>query len=104
VAETLVYIGAGTTPDGMLDYEALLDRHAPMADANRSGEDLWVVFYTSGTTAHPKGVMMSHRGLFVATIAYLAMLPSIEDLTFCYVAGFFHFAGASALQDAQVRP
>lgn len=95
--KTLVYLGEGETPAGMLSYEALIAGHAPMADANRHGEDLWVIFYTGGTTAHPKGVMMSHRGLFVATITYLAQLPSIEDLSFVYVAGYFHFAGASAL-------
>ena len=95
--KTLVFMGEGATPDGMLAYEDLLSQHEPMADANRRDEDLWVIFYTGGTTAHPKGVMMSHRGLFVATVTYLALLPSIEDLSFVYVAGFFHFAGASAL-------
>ena len=95
--KTLVYMGEGEVPQGMLGYEALIERHAPMADAGRSGEDLWVIFYTGGTTAHPKGVMMSHRGLYVATLGYLAWLPSVEDLSFVYVAGYFHFAGASAL-------
>lgn len=95
--KTLVYMGEGEAPEGMLSYEQLVSRHESMADANRRGEDLWVIFYTGGTTAHPKGVMMSHRGLFVATVTYLAMLPSIEDLSFVYVAGYFHFAGASAL-------
>jgi long-chain acyl-CoA synthetase len=95
--KALIFMGEGTVPEGMLGYENLVTKHAPMPDANRRGEDLWVIFYTGGTTAHPKGVMMSHRGLFVATITYLALLPSIEDLSFCYVAGFFHFAGASAL-------
>ena len=95
--ETLVFMGEGETPEGMIGYENLIARHAPLEDANRCGEDLWVIFYTGGTTAHPKGVMMSHRALFVATLGYLAMLPDIEDLSFLYVAGFFHFAGASAL-------
>jgi len=40
--------------------------------------------------------MMSHRGLFFATVSYLAWLPSVADLSFVYVAGYFHFAGASA--------
>ena len=93
----LVWIGEGPCPDGLLDYETLIDGHEPMPDAGRRGEDLWVIFYTGGTTAHPKGVMMSHRGLFVATLGYLAWLPDIEDLSFVYVAGYFHFAGASAL-------
>ncbi|MBT2301984.1 long-chain-fatty-acid--CoA ligase [Variovorax paradoxus] len=95
--KTLIFMGEGDTPEGMLSYEALLTQHEPLPDSNRGGEDLWVIFYTGGTTAHPKGVMMSHRGLFMATITYLAMLPSIEDLSFAYVAGYFHFAGASAL-------
>ena len=95
--KTLVFMGEGETPDGMIGYEDLIAEHPPMEDFNRCGEDLWVIFYTSGTTAHPKGVMMSHRALFVATLGYLAMLPNIEDLSFLYVAGFFHFAGASAL-------
>ena len=95
--QSLVWIGEGPCPDGMLDYETLVAQTAPMTDAGRRGEDLWVIFYTGGTTAHPKGVMMSHRGLFVATLGYLAWLPSVEDLTFVYAAGYFHFAGASAL-------
>ena len=95
--KTLVYMGEGETPEGMLDYETLVEQSEPAPDANRRDEDLWVIFYTGGTTAHPKGVMMSHRALFIATITYLAMLPSIEDLSFVYVAGFFHFAGANAL-------
>ncbi len=93
----LVWIGEGPCPDGLLDYENLVAAHAPMVDAGRQGEDLWVIFYTGGTTAHPKGVMMSHRGLHLATLGYLAWLPDIEDLSFVYVAGYFHFAGASAL-------
>ncbi|MFO1218716.1 MAG: long-chain-fatty-acid--CoA ligase [Burkholderiaceae bacterium] len=94
---TVVYMGEGETPADMLSFEELVARHEPMPDANRQGEDLWVIFYTGGTTAHPKGVMMSHRALFVATVTYLALLPSVEDLSYCYVAGFFHFAGASPL-------
>ena len=95
--QALVWIGEGPCPEGMLDYETLVAQTAPMPDAGRCGEDLWVIFYTGGTTAHPKGVMMSHRGLFVATLGYLAWLPAAEDLSFVYVAGYFHFAGASAL-------
>ena len=95
--KTLIYMGDGPTPPGMLSYEALVERHPPMPDANRANDDLYVIFYTGGTTAHPKGVAMSHKGVYLATVCYLALLPSVEDLTFLYVAGYFHFAGASAL-------
>ena len=94
---TFVYLGDGATPPGMLSYESLVESHPPMADANRADDDLYVIFYTGGTTAHPKGVAMSHKGVYLATVCYLALMPSVEDLTFLYVAGYFHFAGASAL-------
>ena len=53
--KTLVFMGEGETPEGMIAYEDLIARHEPMEDANRSGEDLWVIFYTGGTTSHPEG-------------------------------------------------
>ena len=95
--KTFIYMGDGATPEGMLSYEALIERCAPMADANRKDDDLYVVFYTGGTTSHPKGVAMSHKALVYGAVIYLSMLPAIEDLSFVYVAGFFHFAGASAM-------
>jgi long-chain acyl-CoA synthetase len=95
--KTLVYIGDAATPEGMLPYEALIATHEAMPDANRKDEDLYAIFYTGGTTAHPKGVAMSHRAVVLGAITYLAMLPSVEDLSFLYVGGFFHFAGASPM-------
>ncbi|MGA9409446.1 MAG: class I adenylate-forming enzyme family protein, partial [Roseobacter sp.] len=39
-------------------------RHSPLAEiAARSPDDLAWLFYTSGTTGKPKGVMMTHRML-----------------------------------------
>jgi long-chain acyl-CoA synthetase len=95
--KVLVYMGEGEAPNDMISFEDLVEQSSALVDANRRENDLWVIFYTGGTTAHPKGVMMSHRGLFVATVTYLSMLPEIEDLSFAYVAGYFHFAAASAL-------
>ncbi len=94
---TVIYMGERETPEGMLSYEGLIASHAAVEDANRKDDDLYVVFYTGGTTAHPKGVAMSHKALVYGALIYLAMLPSIEDLSFLYVAGYFHFAAASAM-------
>src|SRR5438105_7936492 len=49
----LIYMGDGPTPPGTLSYEALVEQHSAMPDANRAGDDLYVIFYTGGTTAHP---------------------------------------------------
>jgi len=63
--EMLVSVG-GDSP-GSLEYEALLRAAAATPPAPDPGEDdLYCLFYTSGTTGKPKGVMLSHR-------AYLAV-------------------------------
>ncbi|WP_417722479.1 long-chain-fatty-acid--CoA ligase [Salipiger sp.] len=92
----MIYMGEGAVPEGMLSYEALIADTAPAEDAGRGGEDMYAVFYTGGTTGDPKGVAFTHQALCSATLAYLCMLPDIEDLSFAYVGGFFHFSASSA--------
>ena len=60
---TLIHVGDGPTPEGMLSYEALIEGHTPAVDAGRGGKDLAGIFYTGGTTGVPKGVMLSHDAL-----------------------------------------
>jgi long-chain acyl-CoA synthetase len=93
----VVYLGDGPAPENTCSGEELLARSEPIADACVKDDELYVVFYTGGTTGHPKGVALSHRAIVYSSICYLAMLPSIEDLRFLYVGGFFHFSGASPL-------
>ena len=94
---TLIYIGNGSTPQGMIAYETLISESEAGPDAMRGENDLWAVFYTGGTTGDPKGVAFTHQALCSGAVAYLAMLPTVEDLSFAYVGGFFHFSAASAL-------
>ncbi|MEM7428353.1 MAG: long-chain-fatty-acid--CoA ligase [Pseudomonadota bacterium] len=52
--------------DGWLDYEAQLAAHGPDFDRPVIEEtDLITINYTSGTTAKPKGVMITHRGAYL---------------------------------------
>ena len=95
--KALVYLGDGETPEGMTSYEDLIEDHAPIEDTGRADEDLYAIFYTGGTTGMPKGVAMSHRALGYGSISYLSLLPSVEELSFLYIGGFFHFSGASAV-------
>ena len=53
VLTTLIYIGDGVTPEGMLNYEQLLAEATPVADAGAAGNDLAAVMYTGGTTGFP---------------------------------------------------
>src|SRR2546429_402856 len=66
----------GAAHPGYLNSE--IDKGAP--------EDLALLNYTSGTTGHPKGVMLSHANLIISAAAYAAaedIRPSDELL--CYL-------------------
>lgn len=65
---------SGLTNDGdeWLDYESLIaDSTADYTPATISESDLLTINYTSGTTARPKGVMITHRN------AYLNIMNSL---------------------------
>ena len=45
---TLVYIGEGQPPEGMISYDSLADGE-PIADMSGADNDLVGIFYTGGT-------------------------------------------------------
>lgn len=92
--EILVYMGDGEVPVDTVSYEDLIDSHEPVTDADRRGDDLYVVFYTSGTTAQSKGVVLTHRNAVSVSVAFLATLPATDELTQLHVGAMFHLAGS----------
>jgi long-chain acyl-CoA synthetase len=62
---------------GSTEYERLFAADAIPASP-RAPQDLAWLFYTSGTTGRPKGAMLSHRVLSVASHAYTAEVDSIQ--------------------------
>jgi long-chain acyl-CoA synthetase len=61
---------------GSADYASLLTAES-VAVAQRDGDDLAWLFYTSGTTGRPKGAMLTHRVLNVASHACATEVDTI---------------------------
>ena len=86
-------ITVGGPDDG---YEAFLAAARP---ADRSpevtGEDLWLVMYSSGTTGRPKGVMLSHRNIVTHTRHAVPVAPLGPGDRNLVAMPLFHVGGTS---------
>ena len=80
--------------EGWLDYEAELARApAELAPTSIAERDLISINYTSGTTARPKGVMITHRNAWANVVGTLLHHPmSVED-RYLWTLPMFHANG-----------
>jgi long-chain acyl-CoA synthetase len=60
------------------DYAALYRSEPNIAMADALPDDVAWLFYTSGTTGRPKGVMITHRNLVCTSLSYFAAVDGIE--------------------------
>ncbi len=93
----VIYAGDGAVPEGMLSYEALIANSAPVEDAHRHGDDLAGIFYTGGTTGFPKGVMLSHNNLGVASTVYVMGGAFGRGARALHVMPMFHLAAIGTM-------
>jgi fatty-acyl-CoA synthase len=56
-------------------------------------EDMAELFYTSGTTGPPKGVMLTHRNLYLHALTALASYPLYETDVQLHLVPLFHVNG-----------
>src|SRR5437868_3414639 len=79
---------------GWLDYEATLTTESPDLRRPDIGEsDLLTINYTSGTTARPKGVMITHRNAYLNTIGTLLHLRLGIGDRYLWTLPMFHANG-----------
>lgn len=76
--------------------ESIVAAASPIPDAHRKGELLAGIFYTGGTTGTPKGVMLSHRNLYVSSAAMAHAAPFPSDGVILHSAPLFHLGGLSS--------
>jgi fatty-acyl-CoA synthase len=84
----------GGPRDGWVDYETAIANAPPDFDRPEIGErDLLTINYTSGTTARPKGVMITHRNAAINTIGTLIHLPLGVGERYLWTLPMFHANG-----------
>jgi fatty-acyl-CoA synthase len=84
----------GGARDGWLDYEALVaGAQADVEGAAIDENDLLTINYTSGTTARPKGVMITHRNAYLNTIGTLVHVHMTPAERYLWTLPMFHANG-----------
>ena len=88
------FVAFGGAREGWLDYEAAIAAASPeFARADVDERDLLTINYTSGTTARPKGVMITHRNAMINSIGTLLHLPIPVGERYLWTLPMFHANG-----------
>jgi fatty-acyl-CoA synthase len=82
--------------------QALAAGHAPGAHTV-GPEDLAVLPYTSGTTGHPKGTMLTHSNLLATSTGACAWIQSSSEAVVLGVLPLFHLTGMQANMNVPIQ-
>jgi fatty-acyl-CoA synthase len=89
-----VALEGGLDRTNWLNYEAILARSDPIVTRPEVAEsDLLTINYTSGTTAKPKGVMITHRNAYMNSIGTLIHHPMTCADRYLWTLPMFHANG-----------
>jgi fatty-acyl-CoA synthase len=92
--EHFVVLGSADGRKGWTEYEAGIARSRPMFERPEIDEsDLISLNYTSGTTAKPKGVMITHRNAWTNVVGTLLHLRLGVDDRYLWTLPMFHANG-----------
>lgn len=94
VPEVKHFVAFEGSGEGWLDYEATLAAApATFALAEIKETDMIALNYTSGTTANPKGVMITHRNAAMNIMGHLMHHPLTSADRYLWVLPMFHANG-----------
>jgi acyl-CoA synthetase (AMP-forming)/AMP-acid ligase II len=75
------------------DWDAFVETGQPLDATDASPDDPALVLYTSGTTGHPRGAMLSHRNIIAQAQGSAAMAPMGPGDASLVVMPLFHVGG-----------
>ncbi len=90
------FIGVGKeVPAGWESYDGLVEGHkgAKVPHALVELDDLHRLMYTSGTTAHPKGVMITYGNLYWKNVGHIIMFDIKPEDKTLVVGPLYHVGG-----------
>lgn len=88
------YVALSDCQDGWLDYEQLIQNSTPdFLDVQIDESDLITINYTSGTTARPKGVMITHRNAWLNIMNSLVHQHLTPEDNYLWTLPMFHANG-----------
>lgn len=92
--EVLHFVALNEDRAGWVDYEAVVDVAFPEFEPVEVDEnDLISINYTSGTTARPKGVMITHRNAYLNVVGTLLHHPMTASDRYLWTLPMFHANG-----------
>ena len=96
-ADVTIPIGAGVVPGSLSFGEFTAAQPASEPEVTVHGDDIWELLFTSGTTAMPKGVMLSHTyahmGAYAFALSLTRGLRVESDLVLCsFLPVIYHVA------------
>jgi len=84
-----------STPEGWTDWDGLVGRYpvTPTPPVEQDENDVASINYTSGTTARPKGVMLTHRNGYINAYNFIAHLRVQHEDRELWTLPMFHVNG-----------
>ena len=96
----IIWTGEGKVnkESGDLNYEMVLHQtnFSALPETRITDDDIAQIYYTSGTTGRPKGVMLSHKNVNTHALGTIAELHLTDSDVWIHVAPLFHLADAWA--------
>ncbi len=94
IPEVIHFVALEGAKPGWIDYEAALKAASPSFSVPAIAEtDLISINYTSGTTARPKGVMITHRNAYLNVLGTLAHQSFTPGDRYLWTLPMFHANG-----------